>query len=193
MIHPHTELRLISPSKGYGVFATKTIPAGTLTWVLDPLDRRLSTEEMAALPPAAKEALNTYAFNNADGSAVLCWDFGRFLNHSCDPSCICMGVVCDIAARTILPGEQLTCEYGLLNGEERFDCHCGAPACRGKIDRAGFEATAKNVDKQVSDLVPAISLVPQPLLTHMLPEERRRLDRILAGHEPIPSCLENFP
>ena len=32
MIHPDTELRFISPEIGFGVFATKLIPQGTITW-----------------------------------------------------------------------------------------------------------------------------------------------------------------
>ena len=39
MIHTDTELRFVSPEMGFGVFATKLIPRGTLTWVRDDLDR----------------------------------------------------------------------------------------------------------------------------------------------------------
>lgn len=39
MIHPHTELKHINNEVGYGVVATKFIPAGTITWVLDKLDQ----------------------------------------------------------------------------------------------------------------------------------------------------------
>ena len=28
MIHPHTQLRFVSPAIGYGMFATRPIPAG---------------------------------------------------------------------------------------------------------------------------------------------------------------------
>jgi hypothetical protein len=38
LIHPDSELRFINPVMGYGLFATKTIPKGTVTWVGDPLD-----------------------------------------------------------------------------------------------------------------------------------------------------------
>ena len=37
------------PGDGYGVFATRRIPRGTITWALDPLDRRWSALEAEAL------------------------------------------------------------------------------------------------------------------------------------------------
>ena len=45
MIHPNTELRFINKEVGYGVVATKPIPAGTITWVLDKLDRTFTPDE----------------------------------------------------------------------------------------------------------------------------------------------------
>lgn len=41
MIHPDTKLNFVSKSIGYGVFATKFISKGTITWVLDELDKKL--------------------------------------------------------------------------------------------------------------------------------------------------------
>ncbi len=42
MMHPHSELRFINESIGYGVFATKFIPKGTITWILDELDQKFT-------------------------------------------------------------------------------------------------------------------------------------------------------
>ncbi|HAV55880.1 MAG TPA: SET domain-containing protein-lysine N-methyltransferase, partial [Aequorivita sp.] len=42
MIHPKTELKFISDQIGYGVVATEFIPAGTITWALDDLDREFT-------------------------------------------------------------------------------------------------------------------------------------------------------
>ena len=65
MIHPDTELRLVSPEVGYGVFATRFIPRGTLTWVLDPLDQHFSPKQVAALPPPFKALLLRYGYRDA--------------------------------------------------------------------------------------------------------------------------------
>ena len=45
MIHPHTELRFINDEIGHGVVATQFIPAGTITWVLDELDRTFTPKQ----------------------------------------------------------------------------------------------------------------------------------------------------
>jgi hypothetical protein len=54
MIHPNTELKFISPQKGYGVIATSLIPKGTITWVLDPLDQVFSSQRLSELEPTFK-------------------------------------------------------------------------------------------------------------------------------------------
>ena len=64
----------------------------------------------------------------------------RFLNHSCMPN-----AAVDVEAREVIAlrpieqGEEITFDY--LTTEARmvfpFDCHCGAPGCRGRI--AGYE------------------------------------------------------
>ena len=46
MLHPHTELRFVSPEIGYGIFATAFIPKGTITWVKDELDRIIPKEKI---------------------------------------------------------------------------------------------------------------------------------------------------
>lgn len=193
MIHPHTELKKISPDLGYGVFATTTIPMGTITWVMDEFDLLIPQAKVERLSADYRNVIDTYAFQDPDGNSVLCWDFGRFLNHACEPTCLCLGVICDVAARDILPGEQLTCDYGLLNGEETFTCACGSPKCRGRADRAAFISTAKELDVLVASLVPAVKHTPQPLVQYMLPRDREALQNILSGAVPLPSCLENLP
>ena len=59
MIHPHTELQFISEKIGYGVIATKFIPKGTITWVLDKLDRIFTPEEVRAMDPLLLQVLRT--------------------------------------------------------------------------------------------------------------------------------------
>jgi hypothetical protein len=60
MIHPHTELRFISPELGYGVFARRFIPKGTITWALDALDRSFSPSQVSAMAPLYREILDKY-------------------------------------------------------------------------------------------------------------------------------------
>src|SRR5262249_4470648 len=74
MIHPHTELRFISPEIGWGVFATKPIPKGTVTWVRDELDHIVSPARFRALGPLYRELLEKYTYRDKAGNYILCWD-----------------------------------------------------------------------------------------------------------------------
>ena len=111
MIHPHTELRFINPELGFGVFATNLIPRGTLTWVRDDLDQVIEPERLAGLPPVYRDLLDKYTFRDEIGRHILCWDLGRFMNHSCAPSCLGPNSLYEVAVRDILPGEELTDDY----------------------------------------------------------------------------------
>lgn len=115
MIHPSTELRFISKEIGYGVVATDFIPAGTITWVLDELDREFTQAQFDALDEIYQEILDTYTFRNNRGNLVLCWDNGRYVNHSFHSNCLTTAYDFEIAVRDIQPGEQITDDYGYLN------------------------------------------------------------------------------
>jgi SET domain-containing protein len=120
MIHPDTEIRFISEEKGYGVVATKLIPRGTITWVQDDLDQIFTKDQITKLNPFIKKYLDTYSFTNKNGEMVLCWDNGKFVNHSFKPSCFSTPYDFEIAIRDIYPGEELTDDYGYLNVEKPF-------------------------------------------------------------------------
>lgn len=76
MIHPHTELRFINKEIGFGVFATKLIPKGTITWALDELDQILEPEFVNSTSSFCQEVIKKYAYRNQDGLYILCWDLG---------------------------------------------------------------------------------------------------------------------
>ncbi len=120
MIHPKTEIAFINPDVGYGVVATEFIPKGTITWALDKLDREFTREQIEQLDPLYQEILDTYSFRNNQGNFVLCWDHGRYVNHSFHSNCLTTAYDFEIAIRDIHPGEQLTDDYGYLNISEPF-------------------------------------------------------------------------
>ena len=103
MLHPHTELVFIDERIGYGVVATRRIPRGTITWVLDELDQRIPPHRVRRLTTLQRKHLDKYAFVDRDGNWVLCWDLGRYLNHSSDPSCV-SHYDYTVALRDIAPG-----------------------------------------------------------------------------------------
>lgn len=120
MIHPKTELKFISKEIGYGVVATEFMPAGTITWVLDKLDRQFTPAEVHVLDPLYQDILEFYSYRNNEGNMVLCWDNGRFVNHSFNSNCFTTAYDFEVAVRDIQAGEQLTDDYGYLNIPEPF-------------------------------------------------------------------------
>ncbi len=120
MIHPHTQISYISDEVGFGVVATQFIPAGTITWALDELDQEFTPKQFEAMTPFYKNIIDIYCYRNKHGNFVLCWDNGRFVNHSFDSNCLSTAYDFEIAIRDIQPGEQLTDDYGYLNITEPF-------------------------------------------------------------------------
>ena len=58
----------------------------------------------------------------------------RFLNHSCRPNArlqIRDGRIEFYALRAIVPGEEITVNYGETHHEGTLACRCGAPGCIG--------------------------------------------------------------
>ena len=146
MLHPDVTLRCVNDVIGYGVFATRLIPAGTITWVQDPLDQVLDSDALRRLGQRYSKIVKKYTWLNRDGNRVLCWDFGRFMNHSCDANTFSPGLEFEIAVRDIKAGEQVTSDYGALNVEAPLPCACGSPRCRGLVRPEDFETYAEGWD-----------------------------------------------
>jgi len=190
MIHPHTELRFISPEIGYGVVATEFIPRGTVTWVKDDLDQTFALDDVRQLPELFHDQLYKYSFIAPNGRLVLCWDLGRYVNHSCHANCLCAGYDFEVAVRDIAPGEELYDDYGALNLIEDFECRCGFEGCRQIIRPDDLLRYAEVWDGQVAAAFPLIPSVPQPMWP--LVKEKQQVEAVIAGKSAIASCRLNY-
>ena len=191
MIHPHSELRFISDEVGYGVFATRPIPKGTITWVLDELDREFTPEEIAELSAPYQEILEKYCYRNSKGNSILCWDLGRFVNHSFDSNCLATAYGFEIAVRDIEPGEELTDDYGYLNITEPF--RGIEEGTRRKIVYPDDLVRYHKVwDKQVQSAIKHTLGVDQPLKQIIEPGLWKTITRLAEGKEPMRSIYEIY-
>ncbi|MAP54757.1 SET domain-containing protein [Altibacter sp.] len=191
MIHPHTELRFISEEIGHGVVATKFIPAGTITWVLDKLDRTFSIKDFQKLDKLYQNILEYYTYRNSKGHYVLCWDHGRFVNHSFKSNCLSTAYDFEIAIRDIHPGEQLTDDYGYLNVETPFRA-----AEEGTKRKTVYPDDLKNYhkiwDKKIAAVFPKINQLDQPLAHLLQPATQKEIDAVLTGKKKLASILEIY-
>ncbi len=191
MIHPNTKLQLISSEMGYGVVATEFIPKGTITWVLDPLDQEISKDKFSNYDSHIKQLVETYAFRNNKGNYILCWDHGRYVNHSFNSNCLSSAYNFEIAIRDIEPGEQLTDDYGYLNIETPF--------------KGVEEGTIRNVvypddllryhkiwDNNLGNAFKLISKVNQPMIIFLSQKVRSTIHDIEIGKKSMRSILSLY-
>ncbi|HTV20875.1 MAG TPA: SET domain-containing protein-lysine N-methyltransferase [Polyangiaceae bacterium] len=191
MLHPAIDLKLVSPDIGYGVFATQDIPKGTIIWALDPLDQIIDQGKAKSMKEPSESVLHRYSWINGNGDRILCWDFGRFMNHSCEPNSVGPGKLeFEIAVRDIKAGEEVVCDYGSFNLEEPLDCACGSAQCRGRISPEDVDHVAPKLDELVRAAFREIPNVTQPLWG-LVQKYRLQIERGIAQPSHLPSLLEN--
>lgn len=129
----------IGPSKihRYGVYAKEVIPPNRK--VIEYTGQRITTAEANERDSGGYTYLfeldKKWTIDGAVGGSGA-----EIINHSCDPnliSRIMKGHILYMSLRRIRPGEELTIDYHLTDTSEKTPCRCGAPACRGRIDKAG--------------------------------------------------------
>jgi len=163
---------------------------GSITWAGDSLDQIISPVALQSLSPLLSRQVHRYSYLNGRGERILCWDHGRFVNHSCAAACLSPGFDFEIAVRDIAPGEEITDDYGTLNLEEPFECLCGSAACRGQVLPDDPVRHAREWDALIARAFPAIAQVDQPLWE--LVWEKAAVQQVLAGASKIPSCLTHY-
>ncbi len=191
MIHPSTELRFISPEIGFGVVATEFIPKGTITWVLDSLDRSFTHQQIEAMHPMLQKMIHTYTYRSKEGHFVLCWDHGRYVNHSFKSNCLSTAYDFEIAIRDIQPGEQLTDDYGYLNVTEPFEA-VDEGTERKVVYPDDLVKYYKQWDETLIDTFPFVIEIKQPLKTILPNGLWERIERIATKSEAMNSILENY-
>ncbi|MBV9087663.1 MAG: SET domain-containing protein-lysine N-methyltransferase [Acidobacteriaceae bacterium] len=115
-----------------GCYTTSKIRKGT--YIVEYTGPRLTIAEGDAI---YEDQEHTFLFGLKDGKHVIDGHgTAAFINHSCDPNCETdeeKGRVWIIAARDIAPGEELTYDYNLYDGDGDAPCLCGAKTCRGSM------------------------------------------------------------
>lgn len=191
MIHPKTELKLISNEVGYGVVAKEFIPAGTITWALDKLDREFTSEIFKQMNPLYQNILDTYCYRNKEGKYILCWDNGRFVNHSFNSNCISTAYDFEIAVRDIQPGEELTDDYGYLNVTEPFE-GIDEGTARKTVYPDDLLNFHKIWDQKMRQVFYKIPILPQPLRELISSDTWKKVVSISEGKMEMDSILNLY-
>lgn len=176
MIHPNTELRFISESIGYGVFATSDIPEGTIVYVKDSLELVVSPTDYLLHTPEMQEVVEKYSYIDEKGNRIISWDFAKYVNHCCNCNTISTGYGFEIAIREIKKGEQITDEYGIFNLDYPMTLVCGEPGCRKVIRPEDFDNYYEQWDHKIRQSIGHLFTVEQPLMPFVEKETREQLD-----------------
>lgn len=112
---------------GLGVFSDEFIPEGEIIWKFEPLvDRLIEEKDIDTMPAHIVEFLDHYCEYFPElGLLVLSGDHDRFTNHSETPNTRVLlpngPQALVVAARDIAPGEELTCDYGVVRSRKWND------------------------------------------------------------------------
>ena len=133
-----------NPVKGYHVVAACPLAKGSVVFADEGKPFRIVTRPYveANWSEADKQVFSRYAWPlSSDAHVYVTWEKyhnkWRPLNHSCEPNLVFAAphsLNC-VAARDIQRSEELTMDYATFCDMtmKEFDCHCGAPSCRGRI------------------------------------------------------------
>ncbi len=178
MIHPNTELKFINDQIGYGVFANRDIPKGTIVYVKDSLELEISPELYASHSPAMQDQIEKYAYVDERGFYIVSWDFAKFVNHCCDCNTISTGYGFEIAIRDIKAGEQITDEYGIFNLEYEMHLSCSNQKCRKTIRPSDFDLYYQDWDRSIRQAIPEMFKLDQPLFQFLSQEIQIQLEEL---------------
>jgi uncharacterized protein len=192
MMHPHTEIRFVSDEIGVGVFATKFIPKGTILWVLDDLDQILDEDYVESLDTFRKDFIYKYSYQNENDQYVLCWDNGRYINHSFLPNMIATAYELELAARDIYPGEEITCDYGTLGDDESFHCVPEEGTTRTKVTAEDYLHCYQEWDEMAMEAFKYFNRVNQPLKHLIQKQFVEKVNAVAEGREPLDSIRSTF-
>lgn len=132
-----------------------------------------------------------YSYIGERGKRIVSWDHAKYVNHCCNCNTLSTGYGFEIALRDILPGEEITDEYGLFNLNQTMQLHCAQPNCRGRVVPRDFELWADTWDQWAVEALRFLPLVHQPLYVLLDCDTRNRLEGYLGGQMPYISvrCL----
>ncbi len=123
-----------SKINGTGVRAGENIKKGEMI-------QRIKGEAKFFIPHNKEESL---AYPNWVGTGKNKWidpDYpNQYLNHSCNPNSGIKGKVTMVALKNIKEGEEITVDYSIIEGDDRWEmkCNCGAKSCRRIIKSVQF-------------------------------------------------------
>ena len=116
-------------NKGLGVFASKPIRKGELIFSFSGVEFRVDDDY--------KCDVEGYWFQIGDKQWLDDKNYGKFVNHSCNPNSAIFNSIELKSIKDIKPGEEINVDYDATEWDNSrynaFICKCGDKNCRGII------------------------------------------------------------
>ena len=166
MMHPDSRLEFISKEIGFGVFATKRIPKGTITYALDELELVIDEYQYDRMNSILRQKVDWFSYRDENNRRVVSWDMAKYVNHSCHSNTMSTGWGFEIALRDIEAGEEITDDYGLFMGsDESMPLGCGEQDCRRIVSGRDRFLWGEVWDGKIREALDNFTAVDQPLLS----------------------------
>jgi tetratricopeptide (TPR) repeat protein len=123
-----------SPIDRLGVFAVEPIPARRRVIIYT--GERIGRRE--AMRRSSRACSYLFAVTGGWLDGAIGGSGAEYVNHSCAPNLRARKIrnrIVYVSRRAIAEGEELTIDYAYPADVEPVRCHCGAPGCRGTINR----------------------------------------------------------
>lgn len=180
-------LKWISDQKGYGLFATKRIPKGCITFAQDNLDLVITPEQFSAYPPHIKTIVDKYSYQTPTNNLIISWDLGKYMNHCCYSNTLTTGYGFEIAIRDIEAGEEVTDDYRLFTTDHPMDLQCDKNKCGSQPNLLEYW------DEQVSSALLELPNVEQELIEYLDESVLEKLNLYLTGKQEYISVETQLP
>ncbi|MCB0379147.1 MAG: SET domain-containing protein [Bdellovibrionales bacterium] len=161
MVIPWVKVVWISDHKGYGLFADRFIPKGTITFAQDGLDIVISNQQLETVDPILRENVEKYSYEDYMGNRIVSWDLGKYMNHDDRASTLSTGYGFEIAVRDIQKGEEVTDDYRIFS--THHDTTFTVPVGSFKDFTPWGQDLIDQWDVKVKEALAVITEVDQPL------------------------------
>lgn len=183
--------------KGFGIFAEKRIPKGTITcFECSKCHRFYSKPDLDTVSAPLRKRILKYSYEREDGILLFPCDDVIYINHSCNANTLGTGHGFDIAVRDIEKGEEITYDYRMFYENKwrsddyytKFACQCGEPNCVGEVRFIGPRHNPGRVlieewKRKISSSLRHMLKVDQPLWPELLKNGNRYIAKIRARQE----------
>jgi len=180
---------------GWGVYACRTIPAGTIIMTECSYCRKLTHEDASRHPQ--KEFIFSHApitSSTYPDFMIPCREEIYFVNHSCTANILPVGDGMDVLVDTVYDNEAFSYDYRFMfDPYIDFQCDCGKKNCVKRVRCFDVsESLFAQWQDRVGKILPLIPQLPQPLLKNKIDFEAIFFNELVIQRTKLDSRFDHL-